>query len=292
MKGFSVKFAEGYQGAAAPLSERLMDTIPSSAMLEEYDWLGSFPSIRELVDEVQINNLRAHGFTLRNKEWESTIGLKVTDVIGDRLGLYSRNSQTMGEVARQHPDTLLATLLSNGFTSGTDYTGTAFFATGKVAYTGATAFSNVTTGRLTSDRLATGIANIKNRLNAKGRPMGLGRNLVLVVSPTYEQTAKNILLAEKSANGADNMLRNAAKLEVWPQLAANSMEHTWFLFDVGLMMKPFFRQELLAWQYYAITDPKDSYVVTKKQFLWQVYGVSNVGYCLPELAYGSDGTVA
>jgi len=292
MKGFSVKFSEGYQGAAAPLSERLMDTIPSSAMLEEYDWLGSFPNIRELVDEVQVENLRAHGFTLRNKEWESTIGLKTTDILGDRLGLYSRNAQTMGEVARQHPDILLATLLGNGFTSGTDYTGSAFFSAGKVAYTGATSFSNVTTGRLTSDRLATGIANIKGRLNAKGRPMGLGRNLVLVVSPTYEQTAKNILLAEKSANGADNMLRNAAKLEVWPQLAAASMEHTWFLFDVGLMMKPFFRQELLAWQYFAITNPADSYVVLNKKFIWQVYGVSNVGYCLPELAYGSDGTVA
>lgn len=291
MKGFSVKFQEGYQGAAPPLSERLMDTIPSSAMLEEYDWLGAFPSIREMVDEVQIENLRAHGFTLRNKEFESTIGLKVTDILGDRLGLYSRNSQIMGEVARNHPDILLATLLGAGFTTGLDYTGSAFFAENKVAYVGATAFSNVTTGKLTAARLATGIANIKGRLNAKGRPMGLGKNLVLVVSPTYEMAAKALLVNEKDAYGADNTLRNAAKLEVWPQLAAAGMEHTWFLFEAGGMMKPFFRQELLGWQYYAITNPQDSYVVTKKQFLWQVYGVSNVGYCLPELAYGSDGTV-
>ena len=292
MKGFSIKFQEGYQGAAEPLSARLMDTIPSSAMIEEYDWLGAFPSIRELVDEVQIENLRAHGFTLRNKEWESTVGLKVVDILGDRLGLYTRNAAIMGEVARNHPDTLLATLLSNGFTTGTDYTGSAFFSAAKVAYTGATAFTNATTGQLTAARLATGIANIKGRLNAKGRPMGLGKNLVLVVAPKNEMNAKNILLAEKLASGADNMLRNAAKLEVWPQLAAASMDDTWFLFEAGTMMKPFFRQELLPWQYYAITDPKDSYVVTKKQFLWQVYGVSNVGYCLPELAYGSDGTVA
>lgn len=292
MKGFSVKFSEGYQGAAAPLSDRLMDTIPSTAMIEEYDFLGAFPGIRELVDEVVIQNLRAHGFTIRNKEFESTIGLKVTDVIGDRLGLYSRNTAVMGEVARQHPDVLLANLLSTAFSTGTDYTGTAFFATGKTAYTGATAFSNVTTGRLTAARYATALANMKGRLNAKGRPMGLGKNLVLVCSPTYEETARQILFADLISAGNTNVLKNSAKLEVWPQLAANSMEHTWFLFEQGMMMKPFLRQELLPWQYFAITDPRDSYVVTKKQFLWQVYGVSNVGFALPELAYGSDGTVA
>lgn len=292
MKGFAIKFDAGFQGAAAPLYERLTDTIPSSAMVEEYDFLTALPGIRELVDEVQINNLRAAGFTIRNKEWESTIGLKVVDVQGDRLGLYSRNAQIMGEVARQHPDELLASLLSAGFTNGLDYTGTAFFGTNKRAYAGAAQFTNVTTGRLTEARLAAGIANIKSRVNAKGRPMGLGRNLVLVVSPTYEQSAKNILLAEKNANGADNMLRNAAKLESWPQLAVNGMEHTWFLFEAGSMMKPFMHQELLPWQYYAITNPNDSYVVTKKQFLWQSYRIANMGYGLPELAYGSDGTVA
>jgi phage major head subunit gpT-like protein len=292
MKGFSIKFQEGYQGAAAPLSDKLMDTVPSSAMVEEYDWLSAFPAIRELVDEVQINNLRAHGFTLRNKEFESTIGLKVTDILGDRLGLYSRNSQIMGEVARHQPDQLLATLLANGFTTGTDYTGSAFFSAAKVAYVGATAFTNVTTGRLTAARFATALANMKARTNPAGRPMGLGKNLVLVVSPTYEEVARQILFAELISAGNTNVLRNSAKLEVWPELSVNSMEHTWFLFEAGTMMKPFMRQELLPWQYYAITDPKDSYVVTKKQFLWQVYGVSNVGYALPELAYGSDGTVA
>lgn len=292
MKGFAIKFDEAYQGAAEPLSARLMDTIPSSSMIEEHDWLGAFPNIRELVDEIQINNLRAHGFVIRNKEWESTIGLKVVDVIGDRLGLYSRNAATMGTVARYHPDQLLADLLANGFTSGTDYTGTAFFAAGKVAHTGATAFTNVTTGRLTADRYAAGLANLKARVNAKGRSMGLGKNLVLVCSPLYEQVARQILEASTVSTGGTNVLKGTAKLEVWPELSANNMEHTWFIFEVGSVMKPFMRQELLPWQYFAITNPADSYVVTKKQFLWQVYGVSNVGYGLPEMAYGSDGTVA
>ncbi len=292
MKAFTIHFDSGFSGAAAPLSDRLMDTISATALVEEHDFLSAFPNIKELIDEVQIENLRTVGFIIRNKEFHDTIGLKVRDVVGDRLGLYNRNAQTLGEVARHHPDVLLAELLNKGFSSGTDYTGSAFFGSNKKAYDGATQFTNVTTGRLTEARFMTGMANLKARVNAKGRPMGLGKKIVLVVSPLYEEMALKILKATTAANGATNVLKGMAELEVWPQLSAAGMEHTWFLFEQGSVMKPFLRQELLSWQYYSVTDPKDSYVVLNKQFLWQVYAISNVGYALPELAYGSDGAVA
>jgi len=291
MKSFTIKFDSGYTGAAAPLSDRLMDTLPSTSVIEEHDFLSAFPSIKELIDEVQIDNLRQAGYTIRNKEFHETIGLKVLDVIGDKLGMYSRNAQTLGEVARYHPDQLLRQLLSAGFTSGLDYTGTAFFGTNKKAYDGAVPFTNVNTGRLTEARFSAALARLKARQNAKGRPMGLGKRIVLVVSTGYEEMARKILKATTAANGATNVMQGMAELEVWPELNAGGMEHTWFLMETGSVMKPFVRQELLGWQYYSITDPKDSYVVTKKQFLWQVYGVSNVGYALPELIEGSDGTV-
>jgi|APTNR8051073442_1049403.scaffolds.fasta_scaffold00403_40 phage major head subunit gpT-like protein len=291
-KGFSIKYDEGFSGAGEPLSARIMDTMPASAVTEEHDFLTAFPGIRELTDEVTVQNLRQAGYTIRQKEFESTIGLKMLDVLGDRLGMYVRNSQTMGAVARQHPDELLVQLLSDGLGGATDYTGSGFFDTDKAAYAGATTFTNVTTGRLTVARYAAGLANLKARQNAKGRPMGLGKALVLVVSPSYEQTAREIINAGRLANGQDNVLKDSARLEVWPHLATNDMEHTWFLMETGSVMKPFIRTELAAWQQYQITDPKDSYVVLNKKFLWQVYGVSNVGFCMPEMIYGSDGTVS
>jgi phage major head subunit gpT-like protein len=291
MKGFSVKFDQGYTGAPAPLSDRMMDTIPSTAMTEEFDFLSAFPSIKEILDEIQIDNLRTVGFLIKNREFHETIGLKLTDVLGDRLGLYSRNAQTLGEVARYHPDQLLASRLIEGFSGGVDYTGSNFFGSNKRAYPDAVAFSNVATGRLTEARFETAVANLKARVNAKGRPMGLGKRLVLVVSPLYEAMARKILKATTAANGATNVLQGMAELEIWPQLSAAGAEHTWYVFELGSVMKPFLRTELAPWANYTITDPKDSYVILNKQFLWQVYGVSNVGYALPELAYGSDGTV-
>jgi phage major head subunit gpT-like protein len=291
MKGFTVKFDQGFTGAPAPLSDRMMDTIPSTAMTEEFDFLSAFPSIKELIDEVQIDNLRTLGFLIKNKEFHETIGLKVTDVKGDRLGLYSRNAQVLGEVARYHPDQLLATMLLAGFSGGVDYTGSNYFGSNKRAYEGAAPFSNVATGRLTEARFAAAVANLKSRVNAKGRPLGLGKRLVLVVSPSYEEMARKILKATTAANGATNVLVGMAELEVWPQLAAAGGEHTWFLMELGSVMKPFIRTELMPWEVFTITDPRDSYVITKKQFLWQVYGISNVGYALPEMAFGSDGTV-
>lgn len=291
MKAFAIKFDSGYTGAPAPLSDRLMDTVPVNAMVAEHDFLSAFPNIKELIDEIQIDNLRTLGFVIRNKEFHETIGLKVTDVKGDNLGLYSRNAQMLGEVARYHPDQLLSSLLSRGFTSGVDYTGSNFFAANKVAYAGAAPFTNVTTGRLTAARFSAGLANLKGRVNAKGRPMGLGKRIVLVVSTGYEEMARQILKATTAANGATNVMQGMAELEVWPELNAAGMEHTWFLFETGSVMKPFIRQELSAWEYFSVTNPADSYVVTNKQFLWQVYGINNVGYALPEMAYGSDGTV-
>jgi phage major head subunit gpT-like protein len=291
MKAFSIKTDAGYQGAAAPLADRLALRVPSNAVIEEYDFLNAFPSMRKLVDEVVIQNLRTSGFALRNEEFEATIGLSQLDILGDRLGLYGNMAAAMGSSARNKPDELMATLLANAFTSGTDYTGTAFFAADKVAYPGATAFTNVTTGKLTADRYAAGISNLCSRLNSRGRPMGLGKKIQLVVAPKNRNLAFSIVQAEKLANGADNPNRNSAEVVIWSQLAAAGMENTWFLFEQGSEMKPFIWQELLPLQYYSITNPQDSHVVKHKTFIYQTYAVMNLGYAFPEMAYGSDGTV-
>lgn len=51
-----------------------------------------------------------------------------------------------------------------------------------------------------------------------GKPLGV-RPSLLVVPPTLEKVALDILQAEKNANGADNVYRNTAKLLVTPWLS-------------------------------------------------------------------------
>ena len=92
-------------------------TVPSSPRSEAYGWLGQFPALREWIDdERQVKNLSAHGFTIENRKFESTVSERRDDFADDRLGLFGPMFEEMGHRARQHPAALLFDMLSQGFT--------------------------------------------------------------------------------------------------------------------------------------------------------------------------------
>jgi phage major head subunit gpT-like protein len=285
-RGFRTLFLDSYQGGAAMIAKLAMRTT-SSSREEFYGWLGAVPGMRELIDEVHIRNIVDHNFSILNKEFESTIGVKRADIERDRFGVYNPLFQAMGIAARQHPDELLANKMIAGFTE-LSYTGKAFFGTNHAPKgEKKIKFSNKGLKKLSAANFRTAKQNIKSRLNAEGRPMNLGLDLVLVVSPTWEETAREILLADRNANGATNTDKGTAKLEVWPQLSAN--EDAWFLFEMGYPVKPFIHQVEVETEFASLDNPEDTHVFLKKQFLHQAYGRGNVGFGLPELAYGSTG---
>jgi phage major head subunit gpT-like protein len=131
--------------------------------------------------------------------------------------------------------------------------------------------------------------------------MALGRDLVLVVSPTNEQLARQILQADfiqqggigteagKGAVMVSNVQKGTARFVVWNRLAGTN-ENMWFLYDAGYPVKPFIFQEEKATQLQALNQPNEDHVFKKHEFLYQAYGRYNAGYGLPELAYGSNGT--
>jgi phage major head subunit gpT-like protein len=291
-KGYSILFAQEYQGGGDPLWPQIAKKVTSTSIAEEHDFLNSFPKMRELLGQAVVQNLRASKFIITNREWESTIELPERDVRTDRMGLYAPRAEMMGRSARQHPDELIAQLLKDGFTTGLDYTGTAFFSANKASYPGATTFTNFGTGQLSVARFETARANLKGRLNDVGQPLGLGQDLVLVVSPKWEAMARKIVVAETVNGGETNVNKGTARVVVWPQLGAQGMEDYWFLMEAGWPVKPFVFQEEQAPAYNQVTDPSDSFVVLNHKFLFQVYASYNAGYQLPQLIWGSNGTVA
>jgi phage major head subunit gpT-like protein len=288
-KGYRTLFMGAYQGGA-PMVDRFAMRTQSSSKEEFYGWLGAVPGLRELVGEVNIRNLVDHNFSIENKEFESTVGVTRADIERDRFGVYNPLFTAMGVAARQHPDELLADLMVAGFTSKC-YTGKNFFDTDHAPKgTKKTKFSNKGTKKLSAANYEIARANIKSRLNSEGRPMNLGSGLVLVVSPAYESTAREILIAERVAGGDSNVNKGTASLEVWPQLAAN--EDMWFLLEEGQPVKPFINQVEVETEFASLDNPNDDHVFKKKEFLHQAYRRGNVGYGLPELAYGSTGADA
>lgn len=120
-----------YEGAKAAVTtsyEQVAMTVPSSGKDEKYGWLGQFPRIREWVGDRIIHKLKSHGFSIENKDYESTISVKRNDIEDDNIGQYSPLFQQFGYDAAVFSDELVYGLLKIGFTT-LCYDGQYFFDT-------------------------------------------------------------------------------------------------------------------------------------------------------------------
>lgn len=284
-KGYRVIFMAALQ-AAKPKWMSLAMRAASTGAEEFYQWLGAVPGMRKLLGEIVIRNLSNHKFSIPNDEFESTVAVPQASVERDTYGIYNPLMEAMGLAAAMHPDELVAALLINGFAQKC-YTGKNFFDNDHEPVKGKAKFSNKGTKKLSATNYELARANIKSRLNTEGRSMNLGIDLVLVVSPTYEATARKIVIADKDPSGADNVNKGTARLEVWPQLATS--EHAWFLLEAGNPIKALIFQEEKKTSFASLTSQTSDHVFKKKEFLYQGYGRYNAGYGLPELAFGSTG---
>jgi phage major head subunit gpT-like protein len=303
-RGFRTLFLDAYQGGGyTPRVDSYAMPTTSSSAEEFYGWLAAVPGLRELLGEITIRNIADLNYSVKNREFESTIGVKRKDVERDNFGMYNMLFTAMGVAAKEHPDELLFAAMIAGFTT-TCYTGKNFFDTNHEPIKGKTKFSNLGTKKLSATNFTTARTNIKSRRNTEGRPMNLGRELVLVVSPDNEDLGKQILQADfiqqtaKNVAGAENIgvaavsntLKGSARLDVCPLLSSNP--DMWFLLELGYPIKPFINQIEVATEFVSLTDPKQEHVLLFKEWLHQAYRRGNVGYALPELAYGSTGADA
>ncbi|MBB5351102.1 phage major head subunit gpT-like protein [Haloferula luteola] len=286
-RGYRVIYDAAFHGSA-PESTDLYMVTQSNAAEELYHWLGAFPGMKKLVGEVVIENVAANKFAIANEEFESTVSVKRADIERNAAGIYNPLFSGMGAAAAEHPDEMLASLLENAFTDK-DYTGTAFFAANKPHEPGnnkSTKFTNKGTKKLAASSYSEAKAAFKSLKNAYGRPMGIGRNLTLVVSPDKEDAAREILVATRNAAGADNIHQGTATLKVLSRLSGEA----WFLMDLSRPVRPFILQKEVPIEFNSLTTEESDHVFLKKEYLYQAYGRYNAGYGLPQLAWGSDGT--
>jgi phage major head subunit gpT-like protein len=290
-RGLTKVFDKAYYGITDPWWKKIAMSAASDGEAEEYHWLGDIGGLKELLGEISIENLLRHAYTIKNREWHNTKGIKRTSIERDKLSVYHPMLGVLAENAANHPGNLVAELLVNGFTK-LDYTGSAFFATGKKAHAKAKAFSNKGTKKLSEANYQLARANLTGRLTPDGtEAMRLGKDLQLIVSPTWEAEAKKIVTAE-TINNNTNINRGTATVMSLPELLALGAEDSWFLVEAGSAMKAFIVQIEKQPSTAMDTDPNSAQVIKSGEFLFQVYARHNAGYGLPELAYGSTGADA
>lgn len=302
MQLVSASFASIYRGFKTLFDNSLHATVPfwnkiamkttSTSAEELYAWMGAVPGLQEMVGEIALNNISANDWIIKNKEWGDAIAVGRKDIERDRLGIYSPLFTALGEAAGEHPDELLASLLLNGFTAK-DYTGSAFFAEGKKHEPNnskSTTFANKMTKKLTEAHYSTAKRMLKSMKNGAGRPMNLGKDLVLVVSPELEDTALKLVKASTVSTGGENVQKGSARVEVFNRLADSA---AWYLMDAGKAVKPFIFQEEVAPELNAQTEAGTSErVLLTATYLYAAYARHNAGYGMPQLIIGSTGADA
>jgi phage major head subunit gpT-like protein len=115
---YRADFQSAYQSfQASSLYARVATVIPSTTASNTYGWLGQFPAFREWIGERTIRDMAASGYQIINKSWESTVGVKRTDIEDDAVGIYRPLMAEMGRAAAAFPDEMIFGLLAKGETT-------------------------------------------------------------------------------------------------------------------------------------------------------------------------------
>lgn len=124
--GYKTAFQGGLTAAQSQYLQ-LATVVPSTTGTEEYGWLGQLPGMREWIGERVIHGLEAHGYSIKNKPFELTVGVPRTAIEDDTFGTYTPLMSELGRSAAAHPDQLAFGLLKTGDVAKC-YDGKPFFA--------------------------------------------------------------------------------------------------------------------------------------------------------------------
>lgn len=133
--GFKADFQKALEAAPSHYMG-VATVVPSTTKSNTYGWLGNLQDLREWVGDRVINDIKEHGYQIVNKDWESSVGVKRTDIEDDEVGVYTPLVQEIGRTAAVHPDKLVFELLKAGISTNC-YDGQFFFDTDHPVYANA-----------------------------------------------------------------------------------------------------------------------------------------------------------
>ena len=278
-KSLSKVFIKGLDSVSGDWS-KVATKIKSNALVQSYAWLGDTPKMREWIGDRVIKDLKAHGYTISKKDFESTIEVDRDDIEYDNIGAVKIRIKAMGVEAKTHYDELLFALVE---ANDTCYDGKKFFATDHPI--GGVAFSNLGTAALTQNSYLAGKAEMAGVVSDAGRPLRIKPTL-LMVPPELEVAAKNILLKERLDNGQSNITYKDVELFVNPYLTDAK---AWYLFDTSKVIPALIIQENKPIKFTAMDSTTDENVFMRKKFRYGTDSQDNAGYGLWQLAYKSTG---
>lgn len=124
---FNASFQSGL-GMAETSYGAIATVINSTTKENEYGWLGKIPKVREWLGDRVVHGVQAHSYSIKNRDFELTIGVDRNDIEDDNLGIYAPLFQEMGMSTAAHPDEMCWELWQAAFDTPC-YDGQNFFDT-------------------------------------------------------------------------------------------------------------------------------------------------------------------
>lgn len=125
--GFKTAYNQGLESTESTYLKLAME-VPSDSAEETFPWLGQWPGLREWIGDRVLQNLVLHGFTIKNRDFESTVEIPRNAIADDKYAVFKPMFTNMGAQTKRHPDIMVYELLAWGFEEN-GYDGAPFFST-------------------------------------------------------------------------------------------------------------------------------------------------------------------
>ncbi|MDA2916453.1 Mu-like prophage major head subunit gpT family protein [Nitrospinae bacterium AH_259_B05_G02_I21] len=243
-KGLQATFLAAYQARVA-FWPRIATEVPSTTDKEKYGWLGSAPTMREWEDERVPKGLLDHDYTIKNKDWESTIAVDRNAFKDDQIGAVQIRIRDLAERAKVHPNSLVSTLIIDG-ESTLCYDGQFFFDTDHVEGESGTQSNDLTynaadPNAVTQAEFALAFEAARKTLadfkDDRGEPFheDAASGIIVMVPSALWAVSEATLKKETLATGETNVHMGAYELIVNPYLTTGTK---FYLFKTDTFLKP------------------------------------------------------
>ena len=261
-----------------PILDKIFMKVRSTVKIEKQAWLEQLGTLKEVLDEVEIDGVLDSNQTLENKTYAKAFGIKLEDLEDDQVQGALQRSRDLTVKGRLFPTKLLFDQI---IANSTAYDGVAFFATTHATGASGTQ-SNLLTGTGTSlAQLKTDFDSAIQAMlaynNAEGEPIyETDVNFKpVVLCPTSLYGLFRDLQESSMISSTTNTIKGAFDLVQSARLNASDV-NDWYLFDAGGMMKPWVLQERVPLE--LSSSLKDSeYAFFSEKVAWKIRWRGAVG---------------
>lgn len=287
----SMAFSTALSKNVPSWDQQIATFVSSGGKSTKYPMMGMLTGLREWKGERVFEQFSSYAYSLENKTYEKSVGINVDDLEDLQIDHYPAIAAAIAEQVRNWPKKLLFAALTAGGSS-LCWDGQFFFDTDHPVdlYNSAlgTYSNSFTSTALSAANLQSVIGSMSTIAFKDGEANSFGEsgNLLLVVPPQLEDTARQIVSAELTTGGATNTMRGVAEVLKINRLGVGGGANatTWYLFDVGQAIKPLIFQQRMAPTITSMMGATDPNVFYKNQYEWGVKARGVAGYGMPFLA--------